>query len=960
MRVPDALACGSSCECPSSQQCDADAQCKPKGSINGPGVHPVCCADAACTPLGLVCENSDGSVGTCSGGVCSPLSCSALGQECGEFDDGCGGTVGCGDCKQGMNCVQGKCAGVCNPNCFGKQCGDDGCDGSCGECPPGWNCLTNGQCSPCTPDCAGKQCGDDGCGATCGTCPPGQTCEPNGSCGGCTPNCAGKECGDDGCGGNCGTCGFEQECVNGLCGCKPSCLNKECGDNGCGGVCGSCGFEFFCSAAGICTPEDEPTPMVDTGPDALPAISDAGATDGRLASGPDQVGSVNWDTGYVCPAGTNLRYGRCIARRDPTETEQKGESGGCAIPAGQTGCGGLLLLILLLMFLRAVARPPLVSRIAVLIPALVLLGGACSETELLGEWWDMPPRQMPKDVTPRNTDDDNGYVGPCVPDCDSRECGDDGCGGSCGACPEGVDCAGYKCTGTCEDECSPPAARTCEGNAFMICGQHDADGCMEWGEPVMCPGAGFCADGECQCTSNCSGKACGYDGCMGSCGTCPVGQTCSQYVCMEGCVNECDTPGESICSGDGRVVCGQYDADECMEWGELLPCTGQCVGGQCSCTANCSGKQCGDDGCGGSCGNCVSGKVCVGGNCVENAGGDCVAGQQEELPCGQCGKQVRNCQADGTFGPWSECVGQGICAPGTSENQACDSCGTQNRNCNVDCLWDPWGKCTGEGVCKPGELGTQQCGNCGSQSRTCSSNCQWGAWESCMGSGVCSMGEQQQQQCGLCGTETRTCAASCTWGPWAGCSGAGECTPGQSQSQNCGNCGTQNRTCDGNCNWSGWGACSGQGQCSPGQNQPCGNCGNMSCGPSCQWGSCSGGGPCAAGTVSTDGCPTCRAKTCNNQCNWNANCNQCSGCNTFTQCGMSCPSGYHPTNYGCSFSCGSSCWSNNQVTCQPNCGNSFTSCGMSCPSGYHPTNYGCSFSCGSNCWSNNQVTCVSD
>jgi hypothetical protein len=35
-----------------------------------------------------------------------------------------------------------------------------------------------------------------------------------------------------------------------------------------------------------------------------------------------------------------------------------------------------------------------------------------------------------------------GVCPPCVPDCTGRQCGDDGCGGSCGTCPEGSICDG--------------------------------------------------------------------------------------------------------------------------------------------------------------------------------------------------------------------------------------------------------------------------------------------------------------------------------------------------------------------------------------------------------------------------------------------------------------------------------------------------------------------------------------
>ena len=43
---------------------------------------------------------------------------------------------------------------VCTPNCGGKECGDDGCDGSCGSCGLGMNCQDGGCLRGCdSPDC---------------------------------------------------------------------------------------------------------------------------------------------------------------------------------------------------------------------------------------------------------------------------------------------------------------------------------------------------------------------------------------------------------------------------------------------------------------------------------------------------------------------------------------------------------------------------------------------------------------------------------------------------------------------------------------------------------------------------------------------------------------------------------------------------------------------------------------
>ena len=72
---------------------------------------------------------------------------------------------------------------VCQPNCEGKECGDDGCGGSCGACADGEECSADGQCVPCQPKCDGKECGDDGCGGTCGDCPTDKpVCTTDGLC----------------------------------------------------------------------------------------------------------------------------------------------------------------------------------------------------------------------------------------------------------------------------------------------------------------------------------------------------------------------------------------------------------------------------------------------------------------------------------------------------------------------------------------------------------------------------------------------------------------------------------------------------------------------------------------------------------------------------------------------------------------------------------------------------------
>jgi hypothetical protein len=75
----------------------------------------------------------------------------------------------------------------------------------------------------------------------------------------------------------------------------------------------------------------------------------------------------------------------------------------------------------------------------------------------------------------------------CTPNCIGKECGPDGCGGSCGQCPYDYCSSG----GQCEDS---------------TCG--------------VCPSPLICIDGQC-CDASCDGKVCGTSGCGFSCGKCP-------------------------------------------------------------------------------------------------------------------------------------------------------------------------------------------------------------------------------------------------------------------------------------------------------------------------------------------------------------------------------------------------------------------------------------------------------
>lgn len=98
----------------------------------------------------------------------------------------------------------------------------------------------------------------------------------------------------------------------------------------------------------------------------------------------------------------------------------------------------------------------------------------------------------------------------CVRDCAYRECGDDGCGGSCGTCGAGFECLP---TGRCD---LPP-----------------------------------------DCLEDCTGH-CGHTSCEKDCGLCPLGQYCQRNDCHP-CPAECN--GHCETDGPGCVFVDYPDCD---------------------------------------------------------------------------------------------------------------------------------------------------------------------------------------------------------------------------------------------------------------------------------------------------------------------------------------------------------------------------------------------------------------
>ncbi len=204
-----------------------------------------------------------------------------------------------------------------------------------------------------------------------------------------------------------------------------------------------------------------------------------------------------------------------------------------------------------------------------------------------------------------NTGDNCGSGGS---NCDGRECGSDGCGGSCGSCDDNDPCTVDSCSdGSCnyEDLCSNGEA-CCDGECAVCCDVDDCDG-LGLTTPGCCDTnpLPFVFGGECydldSDPDNCGscGNDCGFLGfgntecCDGECAECCDDNDCDDGVCCDGeCVECCDAgdcggldydfPG--CCNNEckdldsDRNFCGDCDTDCLSQYG----CNYKCDDGACN------------------------------------------------------------------------------------------------------------------------------------------------------------------------------------------------------------------------------------------------------------------------------------------------------------------------------------------------------------------------------------------
>ncbi len=204
-------------------------------------------------------------------------------------------------------------------------------------------------------------------------------------------------------------------------------------------------------------------------------------------------------------------------------------------------------------------------------------------------------------------------VSTCTPDCSAKQCGSNGCGGTCGTCGTGFVCTNYQCI---KEQC----IHDCSNESSMCADQTWSDGC---------------------------------------------GGTCTGLI-QPDCMNPAtEQPYECGRSPNNCGWCNTTDNYCKLTYGQQYVCSNNMCG--LSCTQDCTGKECGDDGCEGSCGTCEEGYEC-------GVDGQCACVPDCECTSSTCiGQTCSNgCEGtcDGILGP--DC-GARVC--GTSPN-GCGSCGT--------------------------------------------------------------------------------------------------------------------------------------------------------------------------------------------------------------------------------------------------------------------------------------------
>jgi len=588
---------GAPLNCDDGDSCTADSCDSEFGCVNGPAQD--CsdnnpCTDDACTDTGCV--------NTPNAAPCNDYDACTTNDSCLQGYCEGGGSV---DCDDGNACTADSCHASQGCQHEAVSC-DDGNVCTADECNPASGCVTLNSFGPCDD---GKPCtSDDSCddGACVGQwikCEDGDPCT------------VGEKCVDGACNG-----GLQLNCDDG----NP-CTTDSCSPSGCSHAPASgaaCAVADECSVgvcvAGAC--EAQPITAEDLG-NSCGGVPVVGVCDGhtlhKCVDGEEVVADCLF-YGRVCGWNEDGMdgYGEfdCVTQDDPP-------------------CAG--------------------------IPD----SGVCTGTVL--QWCDTDTGET---VTEDCADFGEGCgwtgsyycchkTGSCVPLCNGKQCGDDGCGGSCGDCADTELCSENGLCLTCKpnspEACSDGSCDDANPCTELVC--DEIGGCTNQPKtdgttcefPAAC-GGGECLSGVCQpvgATPATLGDNCGDVPGIGRCDghtlkrcdwgklvviSCAAeGKACGwdqdefDGVGAFGCVSQdgyiCDdVPDSGMCNGSVLTYCdtdtGEAVTVDCAEEGEACGWTGSffCCHEPVACVPQCTYMQCGDDGCGGSCGTCAEGEICSG------------------------------------------------------------------------------------------------------------------------------------------------------------------------------------------------------------------------------------------------------------------------------------------------------------------------------------------------------------
>jgi hypothetical protein len=421
-------------------------------------------------------------------------------------------------------CHEGS-AGVANFACKGRAFDQNDCPAP--TCPAGLEPDCDGRCFPSVM----MRRGDGTCHDGTNRALPRLSCEAFGYDGGDCP------CGDQ-CSGR-GTCqgGTTCACDGGFtgayCQTPPMCGDATCGGGencrNCPGDCGAC--PSACGD-GVC--------QVNAGEDCANCAADCGACacgDGRCADTEDCT-SCEADCGECPQCGDTVCQPFLATSNFPAAQGEScfdcpGDCGAC-----QNDC----------------CTPSEDS-------GLWPLGGGCSDATVAQCVCDLDPTCCEAGWPARCRDLAAASCGLtcCTPDCSGKDCGPDGCGGTCGSCSGDTVCSP---TSTCD---LPPRQDCCDPYAATGCAQDNVcESCVCALDPTCCSGAwdeGCSAlasrqcntECSCGCIPDCDGRACGDDGCGGTCGSCGANETCNPTT--GACASAACPMNTDECDGDMTVAC---------------------------------------------------------------------------------------------------------------------------------------------------------------------------------------------------------------------------------------------------------------------------------------------------------------------------------------------------------------------------------------------------------------------